>query len=268
MSRSESSGRKRAKNRHEIPLHASLDKNLQVYATAACAAGVSLLACAPPAAAKIVYTPANSYILPNSTLSLDLNRDGTADFLLSNTNVSTGTNSHGRAGHGSLKIKPQNSVNAVWGKGSYASALREGVRVAPNQHFQSVHGKMVRSGWNSGEFYPATFASAGPWGDVTRRYLGLKFSIKGQLHYGWARLDVTVIYGGTYTVLTGYAYETVPNTPIVTGKTKGSAADVSGASQNTHASLWPSSHPPASLGLLARGANGLDVWRKRRAITN
>jgi hypothetical protein len=263
MSSIEASRRKRAKNRHEIPLHASLDKNLQVYATAACAAGVSLLACAPPAAAKIVYTPANSYILPNKTLSLDLNRDGTADFLLSNTNVfSTNVGSHTRAGHGSLKIKPQNSINAVWGKGSYVSALRGGVRVGPNQHFQSAHGKMVRSGWISDEFYPATFASAGPWGDVTRRYLGLKFSIKGQPHYGWARLDVTVTYGGIYTVLTGYAYETVPNTPIVTGKTKGSAADVSGASQNTNSSLGPSSRPPASLGLLARGATGLDVWRK------
>jgi hypothetical protein len=266
MSSIEASRRKRTKSRHETRLRASLDKSLQAYATAACAAGVSLMACAPPAAAKIVYTPANSYILPNKTLSLDLNRDGTADFLLSNTNVSTGTNSHGRWGHGSLKIKPQNSANAVWGKGSYASALRGGVRVGPNQHFQSGHGKMVRSHFSSGDFYPATFQSAGPWGDVTRRYLGLRFSIKGQLHYGWARLDVTVTYHGIYTVLSGYAYETVPNTPIVTGKTKGSAADVSGASQNTNSSLGPSSRPPASLGLLARGANGLDIWRKRRAI--
>jgi hypothetical protein len=268
MSPTESSGKKYAKNRRQVALGASLDKNLHAYATAACAAGVGLLACTPPAAAKIVYTPANSYILPTGTLNLDLNRDGTVDFLLSNTNVSTGTNSHGRRGHGSLRIKPQNSANAVWGQRSYASTLRAGVRVGPNQHFQSGHSKMVRSHFSSGDFYPATFASNGPWRDVTRRYLGLKFSIKGQPHYGWARLDVTVTYHGIYTVLTGYAYETVPNTAIVTGKTKGAPADVSGASQNTQTSFGPNSRSPASLGLLARGASGLDIWRKRNAITN
>jgi hypothetical protein len=268
MSRDESLSRKRAKNRPQTPLPSSLDKNLQAYMTAACAAGVSLLACAPPAGAKIVYTPANSYILPNRTLNLDLNHDGFADFLFSNTNVlSTGTGSDTRAGHGSLRIKPQNSANAVWGKGSYASALRAGVRVGPNQHFQSVRGKMVHSAFNFQVTYGVTFASRGPWGDITRRYLGLKFSINGQPHYGWARLDVTVTWGGIYAVLTGYAYETVPNTPIVTGRMKSPAADLSGTSQSTHASLGASPRTPAGLGLLARGAIGLDIWRKRRPIT-
>jgi hypothetical protein len=103
----------------------------------------------------------------------------------------------------------------------------------------------------------------------------LKFSIGGQTHYGWARLNVTVTFtglfksGGTYAVLTGYAYETVPNTPIVTGKTKGAAADVSGTHQSTtpHHSRQVRA-PPASLGLLARGAAALDIWRKRPATTN
>ena len=271
MSPTESSGKKRAKLHPQTPLPASLDKNLHAYVTAACAAGVSLLACSPPAAAEIVYTPANSFILPKSTLSLDLNHDGTVDFQFSNLATKLGS---GYNGKGSLTIRPSNAANAVWGKGSYASALAGGVRVGPNQHFRSGHRKLVRSSWGQGENGYANFYSHGPWVDVTKRYLGLKFSIGGKTHYGWARLNVTVTVaglfksGGIYAVLTGYAYETVPNTPIVTGKTKGAAADVSGTHQSTPASFAPSPRPPASLGLLARGADALEIWRKRPATTN
>jgi hypothetical protein len=207
----------------------------------------------------IVYTPANSYILPNKTLNLDLDHNGISDFLLSNTQYSS---TFRRQGHGSLKIQLQNSANAVWGTGTYASALRAGVRVGSNKHFRSAHGKMAHSAWfrSSGGY---GFNSQGPWVDVTRRYLGLKFSINGKTHYGWARVNVTVTYGATYAILTGYAYETAPNTPIVTGKTKGSAADVSGAVQNASAWFDPSKRPLASLGLLAQGAGALDIWRKQ-----
>ncbi len=57
----------------------------------------------------------------------------------------------------------------------------------------------------------------GPWLNVKNRYLGLKFIIKGKDHFGWARLTTT----GRIALLTGYAYETIPNKPIIAGKTKG-----------------------------------------------
>ena len=272
MSPTESSGKKRAKHRPQTALAASLDKNLHAYVTAACAAGVSLLACSAPAAAEIVYTPANSFILPKSTLNLDLNHDGTVDFQFSNVAIrGSGSVYNGR---GTLTIRPSNAANAIWGKGSYASALPAGVRVGPGKHFLSGNAKMVRSNWFQGEGGYAGFYSHGPWADATKRYLGLKFSIGGKTHYGWARLNVTVtltglsLSGGIYAVLTGYAYETVPNTPIVTGKTKGAAADVSGTHRSTPAAFAPSPRPPASLGLLAGGAGALDIWRKRQATTN
>ena len=47
-----------------------------------------------------------------------------------------------------------------------------------------------------------------------------KFLIKGKFHYGWARLSTQ----GMTDTLTGYAYETIANKPIITGKTKGSSA--------------------------------------------
>ena len=68
----------------------------------------------------------------------------------------------------------------------------------------------------------------GPWvgkgNGVRNRYLGLKFVIHGKVHYGWARLSVTLGHHRQYDdvsgILTGYAYETIPNKTIVTGKTE------------------------------------------------
>ncbi len=87
----------------------------------------------------------------------------------------------------------------------------------------------------------------GPWLNVSHRYLGLKFIIKGKVHYGWARLNVQ---SGVAT-LTGYSYETIPNKPIIAGKPKG--PDVI-------------TLEPASLGHLARGASGLSAWRTTNSV--
>jgi hypothetical protein len=75
---------------------------------------------------------------------------------------------------------------------------------------------------------------------VQHRYLGFEFFIKGKVHYGWARMNVTFSGRTVTAVLTGYAYETVPNKPLITGKTTG--PDVI-------------TLRPGTLGRLARGAS-------------
>jgi len=64
----------------------------------------------------------------------------------------------------------------------------------------------------------------GNWIDATNRYLGLKFTIKGKTHYGWARLTIPWLNVGFSVTLTGYAYETIPNKSIIAGKTHGGAS--------------------------------------------
>ena len=253
--------KRRASTSAPAKLRNNLEKDLRAYAMTACAAGVSVLACAPPAAAKIVYTPANRFIF--GTLKLDLDHGRKADFLVSNTFTTYNHN-----GGGSLKVKPQDSRNMIWGTGTrstggYASALLKGVVVGPSKHFQAGHAVMAR--FNRFCTSVCSFRSAGPWVDTTRRYLGLKFLIDGKVHYGWARLNVTVNMKGVGAVLTGYAYETVPDKPIVTGQTKGSPAN-GGDAQESSASFDRSVRPAASLGLLARGAGGLDIWRRPRTM--
>jgi hypothetical protein len=64
--------------------------------------------------------------------------------------------------------------------------------------------------------------------------------------------------------VTGYAYESVPNKPIITGKQEGPTkkSRTKQANIDQHLAIRP-----ASLGSLARGALGLDVWRKRDSIS-
>jgi hypothetical protein len=75
-------------------------------------------------------------------------------------------------------------------------------------------------------------------------YLGLKFTIKGKIHFGWARVkvDTGLQQRPFLATLTGYAYETIPNKPIIAGETKG--PDVVPVDPNT---------APVSLGRLALG---------------
>jgi hypothetical protein len=74
--------------------------------------------------------------------------------------------------------------------------------------------------------------------------------IDGQVHYGWARLNVArPQVGGIQATVTGYAYETIPNKPIITGKTK--EPDVITLKS-------------ATLGHLAQGASGISAWREKK----
>lgn len=62
-------------------LSRSLNHQLNMYTVAAGAAGVCLLALAQPTEARIVYTKAHKVIV--SVFDLDLNHDGTNDFVFS-----------------------------------------------------------------------------------------------------------------------------------------------------------------------------------------
>jgi hypothetical protein len=237
-------------------LSESINHKLEMYALAGSAAGVGILALSLSAEAKVVYTPTWVEISRHTGIvQLDLNHDGMADFKFSDSATS-------EASYLPLKVLPGIQQNAIWG-GESASALRAGVHIGPKGRFQQVGLIMAAEGAHcSGT---CTVFSFGPWVDVTRRYLGLKFSIQGKIHYGWARLNVTVS-DGPVAALTGYAYETIANKPIVTGQTKGDADEIGEGHQGDPAVLGMASPPLASLGALARGTRELDIWRKRDAI--
>jgi len=255
----------------------STHQQLNMYAVAAAAAGVGMLALAQPSEAKIVYTPANVRIVGNVTkLNLDLNHDGITDFefcVVSNSRycpaqpgrrTSAGKNPPSPF-FSDLSIFPANAINQIWGHltfkgGPTASALPAGVRVGPKGKFSPGHRLMAT--W----FYGGTTQYGGPWANAQHRYLGLKFIIKGKVHYGWARLNVHWHDPLLSATLTGYAYETVPGKSIITGKTKG-PDDRSRVEQPSPVALAAPPPKPATLGLLAMGAPGLAIWRREESVS-
>ena len=217
--------------RKPYPLSNSLHEQLNLYALAAGAAGVGMLALAQPAEPKIIYTKAYQVIDRNTTVVLDLNHDGIADFILKDTFRSHWT-SIGGYSMGRLSVLPDAKKNRVRGhtymhRYAFASALPAGTPIGPQGQFLPAKGLMaVDSFWTAGRNRPATSRTLGVWCGVADQYLGLKFLIKGEVHFGWARLNVSCARGwhnppvviGT---LTGYAYETIPNKGIIAGRTKG-----------------------------------------------
>lgn len=218
-------------NRRPIAkLREPLERRLTAYALAASASGVGLLLWPQPAAARIVYTKADDQLQINTPLQVDLNHDGIVDFLL-DLSVSS---------YGGFDISvTAERTNQVAGycrhlsQGCWASALHPNARVGDNRRF-GPYNYMLFAGCSG-----TTCEGYGPWNGVQNRYLGFQFLIKGKVHYGWARLNVS-INPDIVAVLTGYAYETVPNKPLVTGRTKGTDAIT---------------EEPRTLGHLARGAS-------------
>lgn len=201
-------------------LSESLCRQLNLYALSASAAGVSVLAIAQPSEAKVVYTPANETIGLHHKIFLDLNHDGREDFVLKEeffTTTSVDEN-HSIV----LSVKPA-VPNRIWGMGRFASALAEGVEVGPNGQFSTAGGKAMAVDYYA-DGTGGSGTCAGPWNNVTTRYLGFSFTIHATRHFGWARMNVSCVTTfGSHRVkgkLTGYAYETIVNKPIITGKTE------------------------------------------------
>lgn len=233
-------------------LPSSLHNKLNAYAVSAAAAGVAMLAAAPPAEAEIVFTPVNGQIASGSKYALDLNHDGVIDFTIMNSrHIST------TPFGGDLSIAPAVKGNGIWQgpKEQYfpaAAALPAAVPVGSGKPFLFQKANMAYASLTA-----FTYVSGGPWKNVTNRFLGLRFLINGEVHYGWARLTVlTDSHRETVkATLTGYAYETVANQPILTGQISGTAEDASKSRRED-------SHYEAQLGLLALGSPGLTAWRR------
>jgi hypothetical protein len=237
-----------------------------VITRAANAAGVGLLLTAGPASARIVYTP--TYVTVNgSSFPLDLNHDGINDFKF--FGYVTGSSGF------RLGVSPAQAGNAILGKvqgvvSAYgrpfscpvASALQAGHRIGPGNRF-GAYQTMVLSEFRAPVTGPFFDLRCGYWGlgsraNVQGRFLGFEFTVQGQTHFGWARLNRV----NRAATLTGYAYETEPNKPIRAGDT-GPIADARVPEMHSAPSAVATLRP-ATLGVLALGSAGLDIWRKEQ----
>jgi hypothetical protein len=245
----------------------SIHRQLNMYAIAAGAAGVSLLAGAQPADAKIVYTPTNQKIA--SSYNLDLNGDGKTDFTI----TLGGRVMPGCSGYRALDETPASHNGAELDQNG-ALALYQGDRIGFGGYFGQTKALMAAFRVHLTIHPPFCVTNFfGNWWDVTDRYLGLKFKFHGKPHYGWARLTVHFVhYGGIHILeatITGYAYETIPGKAIKAGQTHGRADDFPNENSGADASLTkpiPNTPQPPSLGMLALGAQGVPMWRRKESI--
>jgi len=209
--------------RAPVSLSDSLHHRLNAYALAATAAGVSAIALTPPAKAEIVYTPKDVVIAPGDHYDLVFGKQR-LNFTITNQGGRNGTQScYDQKGHycaQTIRIEGHaGSISQIWGGGprNSASALSSGVEIGPNAKF-GAHGRMFQFLRTSTS---GAYRTWGQWKNAVDRYLGLKFYITGgkghKPRYGWARLTFTAKGLFQTVTLTGYAYQTTPNTPIVTG---------------------------------------------------
>lgn len=265
MSRPNSSFSRRRRNRPAAELDTTLSRRLQSYVTAAkgtidgwnktavtasalSIAGVAFVA-SLPADAEIVYTPANIHIQNTRTgvhsVSLDINNDGQPDFrfqALWGVSFSSGNDViyQGMRVFGNLPSNQAMSARLNNGK----AALPIGARVGPDGKFGAGSLMATCDDFNGSAF------SSGQWISVQNRYLGVKFQIDGETHYGWVRMNVTCNNG----TITGYAYETIANQRLRTG-VRQSDGDA------TLVDPRQLSPKPGTLGVLAAGVVGLSAWR-------
>lgn len=224
-----------------------VEQRLLGYALAATAAGVALAA-ATPASAQIVYTPTDVTIT-RGMLSIDMNADGINDFLLVDDFYTAPQSRFPLLGGRRLLLggSPSGSVIPF---NKQAAVLNSGSLIGSSRSFQNVHDPrigMAAAKWRyQGSTGTCCIYVSGNWENVKNQYLGLKFQISGQTHYGWAKLSVKAfedqfLHTRVNARLTGYAYEATPGKTIAAGDTGGSAARQPSPSSGT-------------LGNLARGA--------------
>jgi hypothetical protein len=222
---------------------------------------LGMLALAEPSEAKIVYTPASQRI-QDGTFRFDLNHDGKADIVL-------WQDCGGYFNHCDFEAWPVqgNGVEQGTGGEGWAAALKAGAEIGPSAQFNQAS-RVVMAVRGPGTHPPPD----GYWFYSQTRYLGVAFQIKGKTHYGWMRIKQSSEHGGT---LTGYAYETIPGKAIKAGQTKG-PDELTGSSEAegpddpgpgaSLSALVPQAPQPASLGMLALGARGVSLWRRKGEV--
>jgi hypothetical protein len=240
----------------------SVHRQLNLYALAASAAGIGLLS-VPAARAEIVYTPTNVKMdQVQGFYPIDFDNNGVVDLgIWLPASCSSGGCAFDMFGYPNSVIGDAVLVNPQ----GFAQAMRFGGRIDQRRHF--VAGDRVMGGFETFRRGTSTVTSGwvGPWANngkgVKDRYLGVKFLIDGQFHYGWTRITFVVTGKGTFEgVLTGYAYETIPKQGLTAGQT----TDADGIGRTAPAAtIHPTIKKPA-LGHLAAGAGALSSWRNTR----
>ncbi|HMZ88246.1 MAG TPA: T9SS type A sorting domain-containing protein [Chitinophagales bacterium] len=165
--------------------------------------------------ATVVYTDIDDVTVElGETYALDLDNNGYSDFLMAAVSNSAGNwtwaymignlSAYGYGGGSNMVIGYTGPIL------SYGSALNDGDLIGPDASFVSNTYNML---WLASIYSGVTY---GPFANTEDKYIGVQFDIDGSLHYGWARLDVSV--GPVSFTIKDYAYDDAEGTDISAGE--------------------------------------------------
>ena len=260
------------------PSSNNLNHHITQYSLAAAVAGVGMLALAQPAAGEVAVT--------RKTIQIPVTTDGTphpvrismADngvdnfsFSLINFPPNAGNTYSVRNLILDGATSNANPVVSGFSLRTYTPALPRGARIGPSAGSVGFAGPFAGL---EATYAGQTFRNPrGDWGGNPQdRYVGVRFLIGGQTHYGWIRVTVTTSTDpkgpAMSAKITGYAYETVANKPIKAGT---AATATSAAEKPTAEVQAPKNNPNQrgpSLGMLAAGSIALPMWRREENLSS
>jgi len=192
----------------------SLQNKLKTYSSVA--AGVLV---ASSAGAQIVYTDINPDTtmigIPNS-FDIDFNGDMTPEFQLKMYYSSATTMTFAR-------VYPQSSLNEVMAT-SYVDVLNLNNTISAGQSFYNAGSVVEIDDWELDmlELYTGTTTTTwGKWGGTnTDKYIGVKFNLSGNTHYGWIRVDADLSQTSSNNwsiTIKDFAYQSTPDSSILAG---------------------------------------------------
>jgi hypothetical protein len=258
----------------------TLNHQVAQYSLAAAVAGVGMLALLQPAAGEVVVTKKTIHIplAPRNMqepvkVSMANNGVDNFSFILSSSATSVGLRELLVAGIDAGQGKGPNQFIAGGDFYTKALALERGENIGPGitpAVFSSFGGLVEGTNSSQGGFY-----SRGYWaGNLKNRYIGVRFQINGQFHYGWIRLTATtntkLKKPSLEATITGYAYETVPNKPIKAGTAATAASTAAGTAEKPTTEIQVpkniQNQSGPALGMLALGSQALALWRREDTL--
>lgn len=202
-----------------------MTKNYKLVTTQKLAAysamAAAITASMSDANAEVIYTDIDDVTIGVGDIyQLDIDADGTADFMFGggSTMSSGGSTWSFVSAFGYVtSYTVGNADNQIIGyTGSfynYGSALEDGALIGPDGPWLN-YPSLSNSAVLASNFYGSTY---GQFPGLGERFMGIKFSSKGNLHYGWIRVVADI--DPVYATIMDYAYETVNDVPIEAGST-------------------------------------------------
>ncbi len=277
----------RWKTPRELPEH--LRQRLNGYALAAGAAGVAILACSVPVDAAPVCKKLHIDLVGTGTYALNPAHQRVPPFNIAETYNNVSSLLGGSWNRGFF-IPNWAGAMPLLGASNLPADVRSGASIGPRGNFAKgpSYGMLFTYGIGKG----TVNHHKGNLQFGQFNYIGFKFGVAGESHYGWVRMNVTFearADGKMGTMhIREYGYETAPKTAIHAGQCSatGQASEPT-AEPNHSATAMPKTTskpqrrgvissiqrpiPPAlrvpttdasMLGLLALGAPGLSIWRR------